>query len=152
MIALEIPGRAPLTLAHAVFDVNGTMATDGRISPSVVPLWHRLQALIPCYLISADTHGTLDAVAIQLQCPAYRIKSGEEKAQIVQSLAGSVVTIGNGYNDVPMFQVAALSIAVLGPEGCAAALFREADVVVKSVHHALRLLLSPSRLRATLRP
>lgn len=151
MIALEIPGRAPLTLAHAVFDVNGTLATDGQIPSSVVPLWNRLQALIPCYLISADTHGTLDAVALKLQCPAYRIGSGTEKTQMVQSLVGDVVTIGNGYNDVPMFQAAALSIAVLGPEGCAAALLREADVVVKSIHHALRLLLYPARLRATLR-
>jgi soluble P-type ATPase len=51
-----------------------------------------------------------------------------------------------------MLDKAALSIAVIGPEGGAGELLAAADVVVREVNHALDLLLKPIRLAATLRP
>jgi len=59
--------------------------------------------------------------------------------------------VGNGANDVAMLQAAALGIAVLGPEGMAAAAIPAADVLVGSIHDALDLLSEPRRLIATLR-
>ena len=73
------------------------------------------------------------------------------KAQEAQKLSGGVITIGNGYNDIQMSDVADLSICVMGKEGCCGALIAHADVVTTSIHDALDLLIKTDRLRATLR-
>ena len=62
-----------------------------------------------------------------------------------------VIAVGNGRNDIPMMEVAGLSVAVLGPEGAAADLLVCADVVTRDVGDALDLILHPLRLKATLR-
>ena len=62
-----------------------------------------------------------------------------------------MVAIGNGANDTAMCQRAALSIAIIGPEGAAGMLVQSVDVVTRDIHDALGLLLHPDRLRATLR-
>ena len=59
--------------------------------------------------------------------------------------------MGNGFNDIPMFRCAGLSIAVLLEEGMCAGLLAEADVLVRSALDGLDLLRRPDRLRATLR-
>jgi hypothetical protein len=43
MIRIDIPQRGMIELHHAVFDVNGTLAVDGKSIPGVVD---RLQAKI----------------------------------------------------------------------------------------------------------
>ena len=62
------------------------------------------------------------------------------------------VVIGNGANDVLVLEAAALSFAVLGPEGASAAALRSSDVVCASATDALDLLFDPKALSATLRP
>ena len=69
----------------------------------------------------------------------------------VEKLSGGVVTIGNGFNDIQMSDVADLSICVIGKEGCCGALLAHTDVVVTSIEDALDLLLKTGRIRATLR-
>ena len=73
------------------------------------------------------------------------------KAREAQKLSGGVITIGNGYNDIQMSDVADLSICVIGKEGCCGALLMHTDIVVTSIEDALDLLLKTGRLRATLR-
>ena len=60
--------------------------------------------------------------------------------------------IGNGANDALVLEAAAVSFAVLGPEGASAAALRSADIVCASATDALDLLLDPQALSATLRP
>ena len=151
MIQVEIPGRGVLELSHAVFDFNGTLALDGALLPGVADDMARLSAVLSCVLVSADTHGTLARVGQGLGCPLHVVTRGEDKAILVEQLPGSVVAIGNGQNDWAMFQAAALSIAVLGPEGASGRTLAAADVVVRDVHDAFGLLLDPTRLVATLR-
>lgn len=43
------------------------------------------------------------------------------------------MVIGNGMNDIEMFKVATLSIAVIGEEGCAGKLIVQSDIVVSSI-------------------
>lgn len=73
------------------------------------------------------------------------------KEEIVSALQGGVACFGNGFNDIPMFSLAALSVAVLEGEGLCAQLLTQADVLVTSAADGLDLLLKPDRLRATLR-
>ena len=82
-----------------------------------------------------------------------RVTTGGEKAAYVLALGPEqVVALGNGANDVAMFQLVRLGIAVCGAEGVATAALQAADVVAPSPERALDLLLFPRRLTATLRP
>ena len=65
--------------------------------------------------------------------------------------ADKTVAIGNGRNDEALIAGAALSIVVIGDEGCAAKTLASADVVCTNIRDALDLLIVPTRLVATLR-
>ena len=153
MIEIDIPGRAPLVIAHLVLDVNGTIACDGMLLPGVAERIAALRDRIHVHLLTADTHGQQAAVDAELGLEAIIITGGmPEKAAYVLALgADQVAAMGNGANDTAMLNAAALRIAVLGPEGMAAALLKSADVLVGDPCDGLDLLLHPRRLTATLR-
>ena len=80
------------------------------------------------------------------------IADGREKAGVVAGMGpDEVIAVGNGRNDIPMMEVAGIGIAVLGPEGSAAALLQAADVVTRDINDALDLVIDPLRMKATLR-
>lgn len=156
MIELHIPGRGSLELDYAIFDVNGTLATDGQLIAGVEPLIAQLRDHLEVRLLTADTHGKQIEIDRQLNLTADRLKPGgyerEQKADYVRALgAARVVAIGNGGNDVDMLKAAALGIAVIGHEGAAFEALAAADIVTHDIFDALGLLLNPKRLLATLR-
>lgn len=154
MITIEIPGRAPLTIRSLVLDYNGTIARDGILLEEVLPRVAKLREILDIYVLTADTYGT-----VAQQCAPMGItvrtfpREGAAacKEEIVRQLPGGVFAVGNGFNDIPMFDAADLSVAVLEREGLCASLLLHADVLVTSPADALDLLLCPDRLRATLR-
>jgi P-type E1-E2 ATPase len=156
MIELQIPGRGIIQLDHAVFDVNGTLATDGVLIDGLAEKIAVLRGKLEVRLLTADTHGKQIEIDRQLRFMADRLRPGgrerEQKADYVRALgANKVVTIGNGANDAAMLKAAALGIAVMGHEGLAGEALTAADVVVFDIHAAIDLLLNPRRLIATLR-
>ena len=154
MLNIHIPGREPLVLRHLVLDYNGTIALDGKVLEEVVSRLEELAGPLDIYVLTADTHGTAAAQCANLPLTLKTFPSAgaaAHKADIVRALGGGTVCVGNGYNDGDMFQVADLSICVLGREGCWGGLLARADVVVTSIGDGLDLLLHPDRLRATLR-
>ena len=155
MIDLHIPGRGDIQLQYAVFDVNGTLATDGQLIDEVEPLIAQLRERLEVRLITANTHGGQAEIDRALGLIADRLQPGrerEQKADFVRALgAFRVVAIGNGGNDVDMLKVAALGIAVIGHEGAAFEALAAADVVTHDVLDVIALLLNPQRLSATLR-
>lgn len=154
MIEIEIPGRELLQIKNVVLDYNGTIAVDGQLSEGVEERISQLKELVQVYVLTADTYGT-----VRKQCEPLGVtvmtfaREGASacKEEIVKGLEGGTVCLGNGFNDIRMFDAARLSIAVLGGEGMCAALLSHASVVVTSVLDGLDLLLKPDRLRATLR-
>lgn len=152
MLHVAIPGRTGLALAHLVLDLNGTLAVDGRVLAGVPELLATLRASVQAHVLTAGTHGHVEDAALALGLDLQTVGTGREKRAYVHALgASSVVAMGNGANDVPMLEEAALAIAVLGREGLCAAALQAADVVVSSPHDGLDLLLHPARLVATLR-
>ena len=153
MIEVEIPGRGQFRLAHAVFDVNGTLALDGELLPGVAERMAALQEKLTVHMLTADTHGRQAAIDAALGMQATIIKRGavEKSAYVLQLGADQVTAIGNGANDALMMQTAVISIAVLGPEGLAVPALTAADLVAASITDALDLLLNPRRLVATMR-
>jgi soluble P-type ATPase len=152
MIQLDIPGRGFIELEYAVFDINGTLATDGRAFPQVAGRLQSLANLITIHALTAGTHGNLTELEWELGMALHRIESGADKARFVEQLGPArVVAIGNGTNDAPMLQLAAIGIAVLSKEGVSAAALQSADLLAYGPLDAIDLLLHPKRLIATLR-
>jgi soluble P-type ATPase len=151
-LSVAIPGRAELRLEHLVLDVNGTLTNRGVLIDEVEARLGRLRGTLEIRLVSADTFGTLDAIAERLNVLAVRASSGEDKLRVLDELGRErCAVVGNGANDVAVLEGAALGLAVLGPEGASAAALRCADVVCASAADALDLLLDPKALSATLR-
>lgn len=156
MIDVEIPGWKRLHLSLLVLDVNGVLALDGKVLPSVPRRIEMLRPNLDIHLLSADTYGRLEGLARTLRVDATRLEGGREEASqkaefVARRGAETTVAIGNGANDVGMLREAALGIGVLGHEGAASAALLAGEVVVGSIHEALDLLLRPTRLVATLR-
>lgn len=149
-IEVTIPGTGLLRLEEAVFDYNGTLADGGQMSEALVVLVGELKAQLAVVILSAGTFGGLEEAAGRLGVGFQRVETGADKAAYVGGRVG-VVAIGNGRNDALMFQEAALAICILGPEGAASEALAAADLVVRSPEDAIRLLLDPRRLIATLR-
>jgi P-type E1-E2 ATPase len=155
MISIDIPGFGKLELAHLVCDYNGTLALDGRLLPGVSEALRGLASSLHIHVITADTFGLarvqLEDLPIELSITPAEGQA-EAKLQLVCELgANTVVAIGNGRNDHKMLAAAALGIALIQSEGCAAQTLANADVVSTSVVDALELLRNPKRLVATLR-
>ena len=173
MLTIEIPGYGRLALEHLALDLNGTLALDGKVLPGVAERLMALSPYLQIHLLTADTRGRGAATAATLGISLHRLTpgfavsaprpelgtkaqpNGDEAAQkraFVESLgAERVAAVGNGANDAEMLAVAALGVAVLGPEGLARAAWQNADLVVPDIGVALDLLLHPRRLVATLR-
>lgn len=156
MIEVTMPDGRQLSFKHVVFDYNGTLAEDGVLNDSVRDLLRELAAKVHVVVITADTFGAareqlkgIDGVELIILGSQ---ADGTEKARYVSDWGSdSTVVIGNGVNDQPMFFIAGLKIAVLGPEGLSSGVLSASNIVVRSPEDAIRLLLNPKRLIATLR-
>lgn len=152
---LTIPGYKELNLSYLVLDYNGTIALDGTIPQEVKDALIRLSAALTIYVLTADTHGTAQAMCEGLPLTIMTFPSDSamnSKLDIVRSLGpDSCVSIGNGRNDCLMCRESALSIAVLGEEGACSSLISSSDICTRSILDALSLFEKPKRLIATLR-
>jgi soluble P-type ATPase len=149
----EIPGDDSIAFDHLLLDVNGTLTDSGKLITGVSERLRRLGRDLEVHLLSADTFGTLDAVAAQLHMEGRRAATGGDKSALVAELgADRCAAIGNGRNDAEMLADVRLGICVIGPEGAHRAALDAADVVCASIRAALDMLLNPLVLAATLRP
>ena len=154
MIKIDIPGRQCLEIREVVFDYNGTIAVDGIMPESVKACIRELAKSASVRILTADTYGTVREQVKDLgveTCTFPREGAAVCKQEIVEKLPRDICCIGNGYNDIQMFEQADLRIAVMDEEGVCARLLSAADICVRSMEDACRLLLNPDRIRATLR-
>jgi len=152
MIRINIPRRGIVELQHAVFDVNGTLAVDGKPIPGVADRLKALGEHLSLHVLTAGTHGNIAELERVLSFPLHMITIGEEKMHYVEHLGpASVIAFGNGMNDVGMLRLAAIGVAVLAGEGVAIGALQAADVLALGPVDAIDLVLNPKRLVATLR-
>lgn len=155
MIKTEIPGRFTYTIENAVFDYNGTIASNGRIPQAVREKINELSSLVDVYVLTADTYGSAAKECSGLNLKLLTFPNGEAadfKAKIVSDLGNdNSICFGNGYNDIKMFEKALLKVAVLGDEGICSQLFLKSDIIVKSIQDGINLLLNTKSLIADLR-
>jgi P-type E1-E2 ATPase len=155
MVEVTFPGSATLRLEHLVLDFNGTLACDGVLIEGVADRVARLAQVLRIHVVTGDTFATAAAALAGLPCVVNVLQStaqGDAKRDYVATLGSDgVACVGNGRNDLPMMEEAALAIAVLQSEGAFSATLAAADVVAPHIRDALDLLLHPQRLTATLR-
>jgi soluble P-type ATPase len=155
MIRIDIPGWGNMDIENLVLDLNGTIATDGKIPSEVKEKINSLSKKTKIYILTADTQGTASVEISDMEVELVKVSekdSAEVKLRVLESLdPTSTVAIGNGNNDHLILKEAALGIAVLGDEGISASTMKNADIVVKNISDALDLFLKPKRLIATLR-
>ncbi len=154
MLKIEIPGREALILHYLVVDYNGTIAKDGKLIEGIAQCFESLSSDLRIYILTADTYGTVKEQCRELPvevCTFPVAGAADHKTRFVQNLGPGVACLGNGFNDIQMFQAADLSVAVLDREGLCAGLLSHADVLVTSPEDGLNLLIHTNRLRATLR-
>jgi P-type E1-E2 ATPase len=154
MIIESIPGWGDVSLEYLLVDFNGTAAFDGELREDVKEILTALSSHVQVFLVTADTYGTVERqrASGKITVEVEKVLTGREKAELVRKLGPEkVAAIGNGANDALMLREAALGIGVIGQEGCAATILKEADIVVTDIVDALELLLYPKRLVATLR-
>ena len=152
---IEIPGYTTLDLKYLLLDYNGTIALDGVMSDSAKNLIRKVSEELEVFILTADTHGTAAAECKDLPVTLKTFPTDNamhSKLSILESLdKASCCAIGNGRNDILMCANAALSICIMGEEGCCSKLIEHTHITVKSIENGLELLLKPKRLIATLR-
>jgi soluble P-type ATPase len=151
-IHVDIPGSGSLTLTRLLLDFTGTLSCDGVLLPGVAERLKELGSKLRITVLTADTFGTAAKQLAGLPLTLHLIQTGRDKANFMAGLdCTQTAAIGNGRNDVAMIRLAALGVAVIGPEGCAGELIAAANVVTGDILAALDLLRQPLRLKATLR-
>ena len=156
MFSLAIPGWGQLDLQHLVLDYNGTLALDGALIPGVAEQLRAIHQLgVQLHVITADTNGTVVRACQGLPVDVH-VHHGDavalDKQRLVEQLGGNhTACVGNGRNDLLMFQAGALSICVLGGEGAFCPALAACHLAVTTITDALDLFLKPHRLRASLR-
>ena len=152
---IEIPGYTTYDLKYLLLDYNGTVALDGAIKPSVKELIREISTELEVFILTADTHGTAAAECAELPVTLKTFPTAtamDSKLEILNSLgADNCCTIRNGRNDLLMCRESALSISVIGEEGCYSKLITQTNITVKNIEDGFELLLKPKRLIATLR-
>ncbi len=142
-------------IEHVVFDYNGTLATDGRIPEDIKAKLAVLAEKVHVTVVTADTFGLaqeqLGGMGKVELIIMNQMQDGGFKAEFAAKLGSGVLAVGNGRNDRMMFQIAALSICVIGKEGASGKTLASADIVVNRIEDALDLLLNDKRMIATLR-
>jgi soluble P-type ATPase len=155
MIHIDIPGWGNMDIENILLDLNGTLATDGKIPWEVKEKINSLSHKAKIYIITADTQGTASEESSDMDVELLKVseeESTEVKLRVLEPLDPTrTVAIGNGNNDQLILKEAAIGIAVLGDEGMSVSAMQNADLVVKNVSDALDLFLKPKRLTATLR-
>lgn len=155
MTRIDIPGWGNMDIENIILDLNGTIATDGRIPSEIKEKINSLSKKVKIYILTVDTQGTANGEIHDINVELLKIAGEDSKEGKFDALKTlnpeATVVIGNGNNDQLILKEAALGIAVLGDEGVSISAIKNADILVKNISDALGLFLKPKRLIATLR-
>ncbi len=153
-LKIDIPGWGSLDVENIVIDLDGTLATDGRIAPEVKEKIGALSSLTKIYILTANAQVPVQEEISGMKAELIKVSNEDSNRGKVDFLKAlnleTTVAVGNGSNDQLILKEAALGIAVLGDEGLSVSAIKSADIVVKNIQSALDLFLKPKRLITTL--
>lgn len=156
MIPISIPGfNTKIELHNLVLDFNGTLAVDGKLIPGVKKSLIALSKKISIHVATGDTFGTavqeLKGIPCKIKLLTTKNQKTEKHKYLLTINPDTVISIGNGRNDLLLLKTSAIGIIVIQKEGASPDTLAAADVVCTGILDALDLLNHPLRLKATLR-
>jgi len=155
MIEFTIPGKGRIRIKNIVFDVNGTIAIDGKIDEKIKKKLEKLAQKVTVILLTADTYGTIEKEMGKTGIKIQKISSPgevEEKEDFIKKLGEEqTIAIGNGENDRLMLKRAILGICVVDKEGASSKAVKNSDIVVYGRETVFELIDNPQRIIASLR-
>lgn len=155
MYELKIPSLGHFKFKHIVFDYNGTLATDGKLSEETRQRLERLSKQLSVHILTLDTYGSVQKSLEDLPVTIAIVggdNGTQSKADYIESLGRDhCIAVGNGSNDCKMLKMAMLSIAIIGHEGLSSKALKDADLIFISIEDVFESLENPMRLMATLR-
>jgi len=155
MLNINIPGCKKLKIEKIVFDLNGTIACDGKLIEGVKEGINNLAEEFEIYILTADTYGTAAELLKDIKAELVVIDDcdgSKFKADFVEKIGRKrVIAVGNGNNDAQMLKNAELGIAVIGPEGTARGALLGAELISRDINDVFAMISNPERFRATLR-
>ena len=157
MRKINIPKYRIIIIKNILFDINGTLQFQGKISPELIIKFNELKKIYKIYLISADTRGNLKDIAETLDVDYIKIKPQEitgteaKNNELIRIGKDVTVAVGNGNNDALMLKNAVLGIVILGNEGASIKSIMNSDVALPDPLSALNFLLDEKIMIATLR-
>ncbi len=157
MRIFDIPSYGKIKVENVIFDINGTIQFDGVVPTRLKREITKLKSYFDIFLISADTRGNLDKVALKLGVKSIKISpSGSSEAELKNNELlklgkEKTVAIGNGNNDYMMIKSAIIGIAILGKEGLASKTLMSSDLAFSNCIDAIHFLMDEKKVIATLR-
>ena len=157
MRKINIPNYRIIIIKNILFDINGTLQFQGKISSELIIKFNELKKIYKIYLISADTRGNLKDIAETLDVDYIKIKPQEiteaeaKNNELIRLGKDVTVAVGNGNNDALMLKNAVLGIVILGNEGASIKSMMNSDVALPDPLSALNFLLDEKIMIATLR-
>ncbi len=153
-LRIDIPRWGSVDIENIVIDLNGTLATDGKIPLEVKEKIGALSHLAKIYILTADPQRPAHEEILGMKAEVIKVlgeDSKQGKLDFLRTINPEMtVAIGNGNNDQLILKEAAFGIAVLGDEGVSVSAIQSADILVKNIQSALDLFLKPRRLITTL--
>jgi len=154
MIFIQRPGQEPLEIEFILIDFEGTLALDRRVHPKAKDKINLLSKRTKIYILTKGEKEVVEETLRRVKAEIFYSREGEtsqRKLDLLRQLGTTrSVVIGNGVDDAPMIEEAALGICVMGKEGTSIEAVKNADVVLSNVLDALDFLLKPLRQKATL--
>jgi len=150
---INIPNFGDFEIKNIVFDYNGTLAKDGKISKEIKESLKKISEKFNIYVITSDTFGSAQKELLNLPIKLYILTSAnhtEEKSKFVKKLK-NVIAVGNGNNDSLMLKESDIGICVINEEGASNKALLNSDLICKSITDAIELIKNPKRIIATLR-
>jgi len=162
MVAL--PDNETVSVAHVVLDCDAMLTDNGTLNADTAERLARLAQTVRICLLTTDTSGRAQAAVADLPVTISTVQTGHDKARCVEQLkvpgstnnagetipSGSVIAVGSSWDDLSMFETAAVGIALTGRGGADPELVRAAHLVVDDIDAVLDILLDPPRLEAIL--
>ena len=157
MRIFDIPNYGKIHIKNVLFDLNGTIQYNGIIPKRIIREIKRLKSYFKIFLISADTRGNLNDIALKLGVtgikiqPAGLLEAEAKNNELLKLGREETVAVGNGNNDSIMLKTAVLGISILGEEGLASKSLQNSDLVFSNCIDAIRFLMNEKKIIATLR-
>ncbi len=149
---IKLPGRGMTNIKNLIFDFNGTLTENRKLSEAGREVLETLSQKYAVYVATSDTFGNAKEELKGLNVKIVTVKSGSEKLELVMKLGyASTIAIGNGNNDKSMLKKAVVGIAVIGRDGATPDAINSADIVIGNIKNIIPLLKNRDLIFSVLR-